>query len=113
MKSPQEPPQNPNENTEELNFEQELKLVEDSLQSIRERYVQVQRDQQIQARLQKRKDQLQQQLQHHSPTELKAELKQVQAKLDELEITLESRLFAWSSLKEPFCRIRNLRRSLT
>jgi small-conductance mechanosensitive channel len=69
----------------------------------------VQQDQAQQAQLQQRRDRLQQALEQSAGadlrTALKVELKQVQAQLDELEINLESQLFSWTSLKEPFWQV--------
>ncbi|MGI0485394.1 hypothetical protein ACN4EK_08160 [Pantanalinema rosaneae CENA516] len=90
---------------EELNFEQELVAVERSLQALKQRYTQVEQDQQEQAQLQQRREQLQTELEPAAHPELQAELKQIQSRLDELEFNLESRLFTWSSLKEPFWQI--------
>lgn len=90
---------------EELNFDQELAEVERSLHSLKERYVQIERDQQEQAQLQQRRESLQTELEQTAQPELKAELKQIQSRLDELEFHLESRLFTWGSLKEPFWQI--------
>jgi predicted RNase H-like nuclease (RuvC/YqgF family) len=90
---------------EELTFEQELAAVEQSLHSLKERYTQVEQDQQEQAQLHQRRDRLQAELEQAKQPELKAELKQIQSRLDELEFNLESRLFSWSSLKEPFWQI--------
>ncbi|WP_421658139.1 hypothetical protein [Leptothermofonsia sp. ETS-13] len=106
MQSPQKPPQKPDGQTsEEFNFEQELDSVEQSLRTLRSRYVQVQQDQQSQSQLQQQKEQIRRQIQRSPSPELKVELQRIQEKLDELEINLESRLFSWSSLKEPFWQI--------
>lgn len=90
---------------EELNFAQELTEVERSLQALKQRYTQVEQDQQEQAQLQYRHNQLQAALQPAAQPELTAELKQIQSRLDELEFNLESRLFNWGSLKEPFWQV--------
>jgi chromosome segregation ATPase len=90
---------------DELNFEQELATVERSLDELKTRYTQVQHDQHTRSQLLPRKDQLKRQLQQTPSPGLKAELKQVQAQLDELEFNLESRLFSWNSLKAPFWQI--------
>lgn len=71
-------------------FEQELTTVEQSLDQLKQRYDQVKRDRQLQGELQSRVQTLQQ------------ELKQIQQQLDTLEVELESRLFAWIRLQEPF-----------
>lgn len=86
-------------------FEQEYAAVERSLHDLKERYTQVQQDKQTQAQLQDRKEQLKQQMQRAPTAELKAELKQLQTHLDALEVNLESQLFSWGSLREPFWQI--------
>jgi small-conductance mechanosensitive channel len=110
MPSP-EPLHNPGDRSAnaELTFEQELAAAEQALQDLKARYTQVQQDQAQQAQLQQRRDRLQQALEQSAGadlrTALKVELKQVQAQLDELEINLESQLFSWTSLKEPFWQV--------
>jgi seryl-tRNA synthetase len=111
MKSPQEPTQPTNsvstdtKPSEEADFERELEAVEQTLHDLKQRHTQVQQDQQTQTQLLKRQNQIQQQLHSTPNAELKNELKQIQERLDELELTLESRLFSLSSLKEPFWQI--------
>nr|WP_225938816.1 hypothetical protein [Kovacikia minuta] len=90
---------------EELTLEQEMEEVERSLHALKERYTQIQRDQQIQGQLQERTAQVKQQLQRSPAPELRTELKALQNRLDELELNLESRLFSWRSLQEPFWQI--------
>ena len=91
--------------TEEPDFEQALAAVEQALQEIKDRYNQVQQDQQTQVHLLEQRDGLQQQLRQTPTPALKAELKQVQEKLTDLEFSLESRLFSFGSLKEAFWQI--------
>ena len=93
------------QNSEEPSFEQELAEVERSLQDLKTRHAQVQQDQAQQSQLQQRRDRLQSELQRRSRPELKAELKQIQAQLEALEVNLESDLFSWGSLREPFWQI--------
>ncbi|MBW4445157.1 MAG: hypothetical protein KME10_29060 [Plectolyngbya sp. WJT66-NPBG17] len=85
--------------SDEINFEQALEKVERSLCELKDRYAQVQRDQQQIETLQQQKTDLQSQ--GKSPT-LKAELREIEQQLEELELNLESRLFSWSGLKEVF-----------
>jgi len=107
---PQEPSQpssdgsKPNQpDTGATEFEQALSEVERSLQSLRERYEQVKRDRQRQAELQHRREQIRKELRRNSNRgSLQAELKQIQEQLDVIELNLESQLFSWGSLKEPF-----------
>ncbi len=84
----------------EPDFAQELKEVERSLLSLKERYAQVQSDRQQQAQWQQRRHELQQN--KHQTPEIKAELQQIQQRLEVLEVNLESQLFSWRSLKKPF-----------
>ncbi len=100
------PVQDANEQIPEtMTLDQELVEVERSLHKLQERYAQVQQDQQTQAQLQERKAQINHQLQRAPSPELKRELESIQTRLAELEVSLESRLFSWGSLKEPFWQI--------
>lgn len=81
---------------------QSLLEVEQSLNALKARYTQVQRDQQRQAELQQRLKQVKRQLHNQKLPPLKAELKQIKEQLETLEVNLESQLFSWRSLKEPF-----------
>ncbi|MBP5972095.1 hypothetical protein HW132_04950 [Brasilonema sp. CT11] len=79
-------------------FEQELLKVERALVALKERYNQVQADKASRRELQQRL----QRSRHSKLPNVKAELKQIQQQLEELELNLESQLFSWDSLKEPF-----------
>jgi cobalamin-dependent methionine synthase I len=89
-----------------IDFDQQLREVEQSLLLLKVRYAQVQADQTRQQDLQQRKEQVERQLQasrsNSHQTELKAELKQIRQQLEDLEVSLESKLFSWSGLKEVF-----------
>lgn len=104
MPSP-EPLSDTNSSNETVTFEQELTEVERSLQALKERHQQVQQDQQRQAELGHRREDIRQELRQSPVPELKTELQQVQEELEELEVRLESRLFSWKSLREPFWQI--------
>ncbi|NJM69301.1 MAG: hypothetical protein HC862_03190 [Scytonema sp. RU_4_4] len=96
FKKPSQPPFL--EENQKQEFEQELLKVEDALATLKERYNQIQADRACQRELQQRLKQL-----HHSKLpNVKAELKQIQQQLEVLELNLESQLFSWGSLKEPF-----------
>lgn len=71
-------------------FEQALLEAQRSLDALRERYNQVRTAQQQQGTFQRRLEELQQ------------ELQEVKQQLEVLEVELESRLFSWVRLKEPF-----------
>lgn len=87
-------------------FATDLETVEASLQTLKLRYAQVQEDQSHRDYLEQQRHQTQQQLrQARSPEEkrqLQQELRQLRQRLEELDFALESHLFTWSSLKEPF-----------
>lgn len=76
--------------TYDAQWEQSLAEVERSLTEIKQRYAQIKRDHASHTELQQRQQQLQ------------TELQQVKTELETLELNLESRLFSWSSLREPF-----------
>ncbi|NEO38198.1 MAG: DUF342 domain-containing protein [Moorea sp. SIOASIH] len=90
-------------------FEEELGQIERSLNTLKKRYTQVQRDQRQQAQLQERREQVRKDLRktksnntNSNRQALKAELRQIQEQLEVLELNLESQLFSWNSLREPF-----------
>lgn len=84
-------------------FEQALSEVEQSLQSLRERYTQVKRDRASRTELQHRREQVRKELRQTSNRQaLQNDLKQIKDQLETLELNLESQLFSWGSLKEPF-----------
>lgn len=89
-----------------LEFEQNLRELEQSVLRLKARYTQVQIDQQRQQDLQTRKDQIERQLPEIRSravrAELNRELKRIKQQLEELEVALESQLFSWSGMKEVF-----------
>ena len=90
----------------EQEFEQEVLELERSLQSLKERYTQIQDDQSRQNALQQRLGQVQRDLRRTRSQEirqeLQAEMKQIRQQLDALEVALESQLLSWNSLKDVF-----------
>ena len=84
----------------QLDFAQELEEVETSLRFLKDRYTQVQNDQQQHAQWQQELKNLKQN--RKQTPEIKNELSRLQKQLETLEINLESQLFSWSSLKRPF-----------
>lgn len=86
----------------ELEFEQALAQVERSLTELKERLAQVQRDRQRQAELKHLYEEVRQDRSMARSQQMKTQLKQIQQELETLEVSLESSLFSWSSLKEPF-----------
>lgn len=104
MQPPQEPnPTQPDPQPGDIGeFEQSLLDVEQSLVALKQRYTQVQQDLRRQADLQQRAIQVGQELRKNQLPQLKVELRQIKEQLEAIEINLESQLFSWGSLKEPF-----------
>ncbi|MEI6444825.1 MAG: hypothetical protein WCO29_17250 [Nostocales cyanobacterium ELA583] len=88
------------EENPQSDFAQELEEVETSLRFLKDRYIQVQQDQQQKAQWQQELKNLKQN--RKQTPEIKAELTRIQKQLETLEINLESQLFSWTSLKRPF-----------
>lgn len=91
------------QDTDRDEFEQALSEAERSLESIKARYNQVESDRQRQAQLQHRREEVRQSLRKTKHRQaLQAELRQIKEQLEIIELNLESQLFSWDSLKEPF-----------
>ncbi len=88
--------------SDELDIDRALADVERSLNDLKTRHAQVLMDQNRQQDLQQRISDTQKELRRHRTKQAAGELKQLQQQLDEVELALESRLFSWSGLKEPF-----------
>jgi cytochrome c biogenesis factor len=101
MKHPQPPSEPSGEENELSEFENELLELERSLFALKDRFFQVETDQELQAELQQRL----QELEENQLPEMKVELKLIQQQLEVLEINLESRLFTWRSVKQPFWQV--------
>ncbi|KAM3090409.1 hypothetical protein ACKFKG_29585 [Phormidesmis sp. 146-35] len=90
----------------DLEFEQSLQSVERSLQELKDRHLQIQRDQKLQAALQTQRplvgNSKRSQLDQGKSPELQVELRKIEQQLEELEVSLESRLFSWAGFKEVF-----------
>ena len=103
MKTPQEPPNEGHEQGDDgVEFGQALQSVERSLLTLKERYEQIQRDRQRLAELGHRREEIRTSVRRNPLPELKQELRQIQQELEAIELNLESSLFTWRSLKEPF-----------
>ena len=86
------------DSTQNNNQEMEQLLTElgRSLDELKERHAQVQRDWQRREQLQKEKAELKQQQKNNQTQEpIKTQLRHIQEELDNLEISLESRLLNW------------------
>ncbi len=98
---PQPSPPHPS-NNDDIEFEQALADVERQWQSLLGRYAQIKRDRDRQAELENRREDIWEQIRENPLPELKEELEQIKRELETIEINLESSLFSWGSLKEPF-----------
>lgn len=89
----------------EETFEQALERLEREVQGLRDRYEQVQRDQDRQTELSLEAADIRRSLKRHRSRELQATLKTISQELAQLEVSLESRLLSWRSVREPFWQI--------
>ena len=82
-------------------FEESLEETERSLRLLRKRFFQVKEDYKKKQELEQLKHQLKEE---KNPKEypLKTELSKIQKEIDQIELNLESNLFRWSQLQEPF-----------
>ncbi|MCY7274731.1 MAG: hypothetical protein LH702_13610 [Phormidesmis sp. CAN_BIN44] len=92
----------PDSDESELSFEQILETVERSLQELKDRHAQTEQDQPLQKELEARSQTIRSQLRQRKSSSLKLELRKVEKQLEELEFSLESRLFSWAGFKEVF-----------
>ena len=100
-------PQQPSElNSEtpgdESEFVQALETVERSLATVKERYTQVQVDRLRQAELGNRREDTRESVRQNPTAQLKKELREIEQELETIELNLESSLFSWVSIKQPF-----------
>ncbi len=98
-------PQQPSElNREEQENElvQAIAAVERSLAAIKERYTQIQVDRQRQAELRHRREDVRESVRQNPLPQLKKELREIEQELETIELNLESSLFSWVSIKQPF-----------
>jgi vacuolar-type H+-ATPase subunit I/STV1 len=104
---PPEGPEGPDRG-EWVEIDRGVQEIEESLHLLKERIIQVKSDRQRQRELQNRRDDIRREVRQAKQTnpslipELKQELKQIQANLEAIELNLESELFSFSALKEPF-----------
>lgn len=91
-------PTRPSQENQEANLSEELEELEQTLLTLKERYAQVQADKITQAQLQQRLKHLR----NSQESGIKTEIRHIKQQLEALEVNLESQLFTWGSLKEPF-----------
>lgn len=90
------------EQSETENLGKALDELEQNVEALRERYSQVEQAQAEKQELRVRINRAQNELRQHRTKQVQEELTALQTRLEEVELTLESQLFSWSSLKEPF-----------
>ena len=84
-------------------FQESISNLENSLQLLKQRYNQVSQDQAKKEQLLARKQELKAKGTNNSNREpIKTELSYLEQELQELEVRLESNLFRWTTLSEPF-----------
>ena len=101
---PQQPsefnPETPRE--DESEFVVALETVERSLATVKERYTQIQVDRLRQAELGNRREDTRESVRQNPTAQLKQELREIEQELETIELNLESSLFSWVSIKQPF-----------
>ncbi|MCL2924563.1 MAG: DUF2203 domain-containing protein [Trichodesmium sp. MAG_R04] len=95
-------PVNEESGVSETELAQILAEVEGNLAVLKERYSQVQHYQKRKAELQCRLEEVRPEVRRQKTYKLQKELQQIQTELETIELNLESSLFGWSSIKEPF-----------
>ncbi|PSB02265.1 DUF2203 domain-containing protein [Merismopedia glauca] len=95
-------PQNPSPENPDLDFDTAISEVEQQLAALKARYTQVEADTQQKQQLEDRSQEIKQDLQKHKSPQLQAELKHIKEQLEAIELNLESQLFSWSGIKQPF-----------
>jgi hypothetical protein len=101
MKPNKQPSEPSDASNDESEFAQELEEIERLLIALKERYQQVECDRKLQTQLHERIEELHQ---DQLPS-MKTELKLIEQQLEVLEINLESQLFNWRSIRDPFWQI--------
>lgn len=98
--------ENTHDSPTELNIEDAIAHLEAKLEQVKQRHQQIINDQQRQKELITRKEEIKTlKAENNPPDSLKSELKYIEEELDAIEVRLESELFKWSSLSEPFWQI--------
>ncbi len=87
---------------DESEFVQALETVERSLVAVKERYTQIQVDRLRQVELGNRREDIRESVRQNPTAQLKQELREIEQELETIELNLESSLFSWVSIKQPF-----------
>ncbi|WP_013325173.1 hypothetical protein [Gloeothece verrucosa] len=83
-------------------FEQDLAKAEQALEKLKQRYALILEQSQRQAELHEQRSLSEQAWQNHPTPELEVELRQIEAQIQELQLTLESALLSSDDLKRLF-----------
>jgi septal ring factor EnvC (AmiA/AmiB activator) len=108
MSSPPDPHRDRPESEEFDELDRALAEVEQALDRFKQRYSDVRRDREQIEQLKQRREDVRREAKQTPKgdrshrRELKEELEHIEAAIETLEIHLESQLFSWKTLKEPF-----------
>jgi hypothetical protein len=92
-----------NSDSSEFNIIDAIANVEASLEKIKQRHQQIIEDQSRKSELKNRQQEIKElKKENNHQDSIKSELHYIQEELTEIEIRLETELFQWSSLIEPF-----------
>lgn len=92
-----------NSDSSELNIIDAIANVEASLEKVKQRHQQIIEDQSRKSELENRQQEIKElKKENNHPDSLKSELHYIEEELTQIEMRLESELFQWSSLIEPF-----------
>lgn len=97
----QPPPESSNPDSN-VDIEESLIEAESLLTALKQRYAQIESDRQRKAELNHRLEEIRPQLAKNKLPELQAEIKEIIAQLQAIEVNLESQLFTVDVFKEPF-----------
>jgi len=94
-----------NEIKSDFNIDDAIAQIEASLEKIKQRHQQIILDRARKEELESKKEEIKELLTENTQDSLKSELHFLEEELQQIEIRLESELFKWSSLNEPFWQI--------
>ncbi|HIK37308.1 MAG: hypothetical protein NZ901_08745 [Geminocystis sp.] len=95
-------PEEKNSHPPQPDLTEAIAQIETQLERLKQRYQQVITAQERKEELLARKKEIESQIKENRRESLKSELYYLQKELEEIEVRLESQLFKWSSLSEPF-----------
>jgi transcriptional regulator with XRE-family HTH domain len=90
-------------NPEGKEIEQQLEQLENELMLLKQRYSQIERDQQKKAEWQQKAKDIQQA--KNRTEEMRFDLRRIEKEIELIEINLESKLISWRSLNKPFWQV--------